>query len=146
VPSLRTRYSTQNLTARGAYVLAEADHKRRVILLATGSEVGIALEGKALLERRGIGARVVSMPCWELFERQSAAYRRKVLPAGAVRVAVEAAVRQGWDRWLFGERGTERKSGFVGMEGFGASGPGSVLYRHFGITPEAVAEKALAML
>ena len=135
-----------NLTARGAYVLAEADHKRRAILLATGSEIAIALEAKALLERKGLGARVVSMPCWELFAAQDEAYRRKVLPAGAVRVGIEAAVRQGWDRWLMGERGVEKKAAFVGMAGFGASAPAGELYRHFGITAEAVAERALALM
>ncbi len=146
LPTVRTKHTAQNLSARGAYVLAEADHKRRAILMATGSEVVIALEAKKLLEAKGIGARVVSMPCWELFETQDEAYRRKVLPAGAARVAVEAAVRQGWDRWLMGERGTERKAGFVGMTGFGASAPAGDLYRHFGITAEAVAEKALALI
>ena len=146
LPTVRTKHTNRNLTARGAYVLAEADHKRRAILLATGSEVSIALEAKALLERRGLGARVVSMPCWELFAAQDEAYRRKVLPVGAVRVAVEAAVRQGWDRWLMGERGTEKKAGFVGMESFGASAPAEALYQHFGITAEAVAEKALALM
>jgi transketolase len=146
VPPLRTRYSSQNLTARGGYVLAEADHKRRAILLATGSEVAVAVAAKTLLERRGIGARVVSMPCFELFAQQDEAYRRRVLPGGAVRVAVEAAVRQGWDRWLLGERGSDRKAGFVGMDGFGASAPGAVLYKHFGITAEAVAEKAMSLM
>ncbi len=146
LPTVRTKHTNQNLTARGAYVLAEADHKRRVILLATGSEVEIALAAKALIEAKGMGARVVSMPCWELFEAQDEAYRRKVLPAGAVRIGIEAAIRQGWDRWLMGERGAERKAGFVGMSGFGASAPASALYRHFGITAEAVAEKALALV
>jgi transketolase len=146
LPTVRTKHTTQNLTARGAYVLAEADHKRRVILMATGSEVAIAMDAKKLLEAKGLGARVVSMPCWELFEAQDEAYRRKVLPAGAVRIGVEAAIRQGWDRWLMGERGTERKAGFVGMTGFGASAPAGDLYRHFGITAEAVAEKAQALL
>jgi transketolase len=146
LPTVRTRHTNQNLTARGAYVLAEADHKRRAILLATGSEVAIALEAKALLEAKGLGARVVSMPCWELFAAQDEAYRRKVLPAGAVRVGVEAAVRQGWDHWLMGERGSEKKTAFVGMESFGASAPIGDLYRHFGITAEAVASSALALM
>ncbi|MFQ5567576.1 MAG: transketolase, partial [Paracoccaceae bacterium] len=146
LPTVRTRHTNRNLTARGAYVLAEADHKRRAILLATGSEVSVALEAKALLERRGLGARVVSMPSFELFAAQDEAYRRKVLPSGAVRVGVEAAVRQGWDRWLLGERGKERRAGFVGMDSFGASAPAGELYRHFEITAEAVAEKALALM
>jgi transketolase len=146
LPTLRVKHTNQNLTARGAYVLAEADHKRRAILLATGSEVAIALEAKALLEAKGLGARVVSMPCWELFAAQDEAYRRKVLPAGAVRVGIEAAVRQGWDQWLMGERGSEKKAAFIGMESFGASAPIGDLYRHFGITAEAVASSALALM
>ena len=146
LPTVRTKHTNLNLTSRGAYVLAEADHKRRAILLATGSEVAIAIEAKALLEAKGLGARVVSMPCFELFGAQDEAYRRKVLPAGAVRVAVEAAVRQGWDRWLMGERGAEKKAGFIGMDSFGASAPAGELYKHFGITAEAVAEKALALM
>jgi transketolase len=146
LPTLRVKHTNKNLTARGAYVLAEADHKRRAILLATGSEVAIAMEAKALLEAKGLGARVVSMPCWELFAAQDEAYRRKVLPAGAVRVGVEAAVRQGWDQWLMGERGSEKKAGFVGLDSFGASAPIGDLYRHFGITAEAVASRALALM
>ena len=146
LPTLRTTHTAKNLTAQGAYVLAEAVAKRRVVLLATGSEVEIAMGAKALLEAEGIGARVVSMPCWELFAAQPEAYRRRVLPRGPARVGVEAAVRQGWDRWLSGEGGDSRKAAFVGMEGFGASGPYEGLYRKFGITAEAVAEKARALL
>ena len=86
------------------------------------------------------------MPCEELFAAQDEKYRRSVLPAGPVRVAVEAAVRFGWDRWLFGERGSEKKAGFVGMTGFGASGEIEDLYPHFGITAAAVAEKAEGLL
>ena len=146
LPTLRTEHSRQNLTARGAYVLAEAEGRRQVILLATGSEVEIAMQARDLLQRDGFGTRVVSMPCWELFEAQDDKYRRSVLPQGPARVAVEAAVRFGWDRWLDGERGDRRKSGFVGMEGFGASGPIEALYPHFGITAEAVAAKARSLL
>ena len=94
----------------------------------------------------GIGTRVVSMPSWELFAAQDESYRRKVLPRGAVRVGVEAAARMGWDQWLSGERGDSRKSAFVGMEGFGASGPAPELYKHFGITAEAVVEAAKGLL
>ena len=146
VPTLRTRHANRNRVAEGAYVLAEAEGRRRAILLATGSEVSIAMAAKALLEADGIGTRVVSMPCWELFEGRDEAARRKVLPAGPVRVGVEAAVRQGWDRWLCGERGAERKAGFVGMEGFGASAPAGELFAHFAITPEAVAERVRSLL
>ncbi len=142
LPTLRTEHKTKNLTAQGAYILAEADAKRQVILMATGSEVSIAMTAKEALEAEGIGTRVVSMPCWELFEEQDEKYRRKVLPAGPVRIAIEAGLRFGWDRWLYGERGKREKSGFVGMHGFGASAPAGELYEHFGITPGAVAEKA----
>ena len=141
LPTVRTRFQRQNLTARGAYVLEEAVARRKAILLATGSEVEIALGARVLLERKGIGTRVVSMPCWELFAAQEEKYRRSVLPAGPVRVAVEAAAAFGWERWLCAERGAEKKAGFVGMTGFGASGPIEALYPHFGITAEAVAEK-----
>ncbi len=145
VPAVRTTHSTKNLTAQGAYVLAEADGKRQVILIATGSEVSVALKAREVLQAQGIGTRVVSMPCMELFAAQPEAYRRRVLPAGPVRVGIEAAVRAGgWDRWLLGERA--KKSDFVGMEGFGASAPAEVLYREFGITPDSVAERAQALL
>ncbi|MAQ37650.1 MULTISPECIES: transketolase [Thioclava] len=146
LPTLRTEYKPQNLTARGAYVLAEADGKRQVILMATGSEVEIAIKARELLQKEAIGTRVVSMPCMELFAEQDEAYRKRVLPPNSVRVAVEAAVRQPWDRWLLGERGREAKAGFVGMEGFGASAPAGELYEKFGITPEAVAEKVKSLL
>ncbi|WP_375691259.1 transketolase [Pseudooceanicola sp. LIPI14-2-Ac024] len=146
VPTVRKDHKTKNLVAQGAYVLAEAEGKRQAILLATGSEVEIALAARDLLQAEGIGTRVVSMPCWELFEAQDEAYRKRVLPGGAVRVAVEAGVRMGWDRWLSGERGREAKAGFVGMDGFGASAPAEVLYEHFGITPQAVADKVKSLL
>jgi transketolase len=136
----------QNLTARGAYVIEEAVARRRAIVIATGSEVEIALAARVLLERKGIGTRVVSMPCWELFSAQEEKYRKSVLPAGPARVAVEAAAEFGWERWLCGERGAEKKAGFVGMSGFGASAPIEALYPHFGITAEAVAEKVESLL
>ncbi|URF48390.1 transketolase [Dinoroseobacter shibae] len=146
LPTLRTEHKTKNLTAQGGYVLAEAEGKRQAILMATGSEVAIAMAARDLLQAEGIGTRVVSMPCWEIFEEQPDAYRRKVLPAGPVRVAVEAAIRFGWDRWLYGERGKREKGGFVGMHDFGGSAPAGDLYKHFEITPEAVAAKVKEML
>ncbi|HKM62052.1 MAG TPA: transketolase C-terminal domain-containing protein, partial [Acidisphaera sp.] len=118
-------------TARGAYVVAETDGERQATLLATGSEVAVALQARAALQRAGVPTAVVSMPSWELFEQQTDDYRRAVLGSG-VRVAVEAAVRLGWDRYI-GPDG-----GFVGMSTFGASGPDAELYRHFGITAENV--------
>ena len=143
---VRTTHSNQNLSARGAYVLAEATGKRQVILIATGSEVEIAMKARVMLEAEGIGTRVVSMPCMELFAAQDEAYRKKVLPAGTVRVGIEAGVRQGWDRWLLGERGKEQKAAFVGMTSFGASAPADRLYKEFGITAEATVERAKALL
>ena len=145
-PTLRTEHKSRNLTARGAYVLADAQAKRQAILMATGTEVAVAMAARDILEGEGIGTRVVSMPCWELFEEQDDAYRKRVLPGGPVRVAVEAAIRFGWDRWLYGERGKRDKSGFVGMHGFGASAPAGELYAHFGITPDAVAQKVRHLL
>ena len=146
VPTVRREHKTANQTWRGAYVLAEAEAKRQAILIASGSEVSIALEARAILEGEGIGVRVVSMPCMELFATQDESYRKRVLPGGAVRVAVEAGVRQPWDQWLLGERGREAKAGFVGMEGFGASAPAETLYEKFGITAEAVAAKVKSLL
>ena len=146
LPTLRTEHKSKNLVAQGAYVMADAEGKRQAILLATGSEVAIAMEAKALLEAEGIGTRVVSMPCWELFEEQDEKIRKRVLPAGPVRVAVEAGVRQGWDKWLLGERGREAKAGFVGMSSFGGSAPADELYEKFGITAQAVAEKVKSLL
>ncbi len=140
VPTVRTAQSSDNLSARGGYELAAAEGEARVTLLATGSEVHLALAARGLLQGDGIAARVVSMPCHELFDAQAEDLRRQVLGPGTVRVAVEAAIVQGWERYI-GPDG-----GFVGMAGFGASAPASDLYRHFGITAEAVAEAARARL
>jgi transketolase len=139
VPLLRTETDTENRSARGAYVLAEAAGRRQVTLLATGSEVGLAMTARDLLAKDGVAAAVVSMPCWELFEQQPEDYRNAVLGA-TPRVGVEAAVRFGWDRWL-GPR-----SAFVGMSSFGASAPAEDVYKHFGITPEKVAEAASSLI
>ncbi len=142
LPTLRAAPVGENLSARGAYVLAEAQggaSARRVTLLATGSEVSIAMDAKKALEADGVPAAVVSMPCWEMFEDQDAAYRRAVLGDGP-RVAVEAAISMGWDRYL-GPRGA-----FVGMRSFGASAPAGQLYEHFGITASKVAAAAKGLL
>jgi transketolase len=139
LPLLRREAASENRSARGAYVLAEADGSRQVTLLATGSEVSIAVAARDALARAGLRAAVVSMPCWELFEKTPKEYRDAVL-GSAPRVAVEAAVSFGWDQWL-GANGA-----FIGMEGFGASAPGEALFPHFGITPERVAEAARSLL
>ncbi|UWR90199.1 transketolase [Phaeobacter inhibens] len=147
LPTVRTEHKLSNLTAKGGYVLAEAEGKRQVILIATGSEVSVALDAKAKLEADGIGTRVVSMPCMELFAEQDEAYRRKVLPAGPVRVGIEAAMRAGgWDRLLMGERGQEKKAAFVGMDSFGASAPAGELFEKFGITADHTVAKVKELL
>jgi transketolase len=141
LPLMRHRHEDANLSRRGGYVLADAEGgARAVTLLSTGSEVAIAMQARERLQAEGIPTAVVSMPCCERFDAQDRAYRAQVLVPGSVRVAVEAAVRFGWDRYL-GERG-----GFVGMHGFGASGPADVLYEHFDITPSAVAAEAKRLL
>ena len=146
LPTVRTEHKAKNLTAQGAYVLAEAEGKRQAILIATGSEVSVALAARDLLQAEGIGTRVVSMPCAEIFAAQDLSYRRRVLPGGPVRVAIEAGVRQGWDQWLLGERGKEAKAGFIGMNSFGASAPAGELFEKFGITAEATAAKVKELL
>jgi transketolase len=135
LPTLRGA-GDENLCRKGAYILA-GDASATVRLIATGSEVELAMKAKDMLARDGIAAAVVSMPSWELFAAQDASYRAQVLgPDGTVRVACEAAESFGWERWL-GTRGT-----FIGMKGFGASGKAADLYKHFGITAEAIAEAA----
>jgi transketolase len=126
--------------ARGAYELAPADGAAKVTIFSAGTEVAIALAARDRLQADGVPTRVVSAPCWELFERQEIAYRTATIGAAPVRIAIEAGVRQGWDRFI-GEDGL-----FVGMTGFGASGPYETLYEHFGITATAVAKAANAAL
>jgi transketolase len=135
LPAFRDSATEVNQVGSGAYVVVEPDGPRDITLIATGSEVAIALQAAELLADEGLRAAVVSAPCFELFARQSGEYRKKVL-GKAPRVGVEAAIEGDWARWL-GEDGE-----FVGMSGFGASAPADVLYREFGITPVAVAAAA----
>ena len=147
LPTLRTKYKSANLSAKGAYILEESEGKRQVILIASGSEVSLALTARKKLQNEGIGTRVVSMPCMELFEKQDEKYRKRILPGGRhVRIAIEAGVKDGWAKWLLGERGKEANSGFIGMSGFGASAPASTLFEHYGITPEQIIELAKSKL
>ncbi len=134
-PMQRTEHTDTNLTALGGYVIKDTEGERDVTILATGSEVSLAAEAAEALAKEGIKAAVVSMPCWELFDAQSDAYRAEVLGT-APRIAVEAAVRMGWDRYL-GDNGK-----FIGMSSFGASAPFKELYKKFGITVEAVVAAA----
>jgi transketolase len=141
LPQLRGGVSLENRCAGGAYELLPAEgDDARVSLFASGSEVPIAVEARKLLAARGVAARVVSVPCFELLERADADVRHAVIGTAPVRVAIEAAIRQGWDS-LIGSDGL-----FIGMTGFGASAPARDLYRHFGITAERAAEAALTKL
>ena len=132
--------ASETLSARGAYEISPADGKARATLFGTGTELALALEAQALLQADGIAARVVSVPSFELFAAQPAAYRKAVIGDAPVRAAVEAGVRQGWDA-LIGEDGI-----FVGMSGFGASAPAEKLYPHFGITAADLAKAVKARL
>jgi len=138
LPTLRTSAEV-NESARGAYVLSEADGRRDLTLLATGLEAAVAMEAAKRLRAEGKRVAVVSMPSWDLFESQPAEHRAEVL-GSAPRIAVEAGARFGWNRWI-GEGGA-----FIGMNGFGASAPASDLYKHFGITSEAIVAKAMELI
>jgi transketolase len=139
LPAMRTAPIDGNLCVRGAYVVAEATGARDATILATGSEVSLALEARHLLRGEGLDVAVVSMPCWELFERQPRDYRDAVL-GRAPRVAVEAASPFGWTRYVAAE------SDVIGMRRFGASAPAKDLYAHFGITAAAIASRVLALI
>ncbi len=139
LPTVRTQHTEANMVARGAYVLRDPGGPRDVTLIATGSEVEIALNAADALGSDGIRAAVVSAPSFELFAAQAEDYRREVL-GQAPRVGVEAAIRQGWDLML------RHKDAFIGMTGFGASAPAKDLYEHFGITAQAVADAARTLM
>ncbi|GAB4125894.1 MAG: transketolase [Rhodothalassiaceae bacterium] len=143
LPQLRLEEAGETLSARGAYILAESSSAPRALLIATGSEVMLAMKAREALESSGIPTRVVSMPCQELFDSQPEDYRDHLLlrhEDGIVRVAIEAGVAFGWERYI-GPDGI-----FIGMKGFGASAPAEALYRHFGITTEAVLEAVRSRL
>lgn len=136
LPTVRTEHTDENLCARGGYELCAASGTAKVTLIATGSEVSLALNARAILEEEDIPTRVVSLPCWELFDEQDAEYRSETLGPSTVKIAVEAASTFGWNRYV-GPDGA-----VVGMTDFGASAPAKILYKHFGITADAVAEAA----
>jgi len=139
LPHLRADSAVANHCARGGYVIRPAKAKRQVTLIATGSEVMLAVEARERLEAQGIGTAVVSLPCWELFDEQPESYRTEVLGDG-LRVGIEAAIGFGWERYLGGD------GIFIGMPGFGASAPAGELYKHFGITASAIVDKVKAKL
>jgi transketolase len=124
---------TENRSARGAYRLREASNDRKVVLLATGSEVHLAAEVADRLEADRIGADVVSMPCWELFEEQDEAYRNDILGQDVLRVSIEAGATLGWERYT-GSDGLN-----FGIDRFGASAPAPKLFEYFGLTADAIA-------
>ncbi len=139
-PAVRTVAASENLSGRGAYEIRAASSEARVTLFGTGTELALALAAADTLEAQGTPTRVVSVPCFELFEQQDAAYQAWVIGRGTVRVAVEAGIKQGWERFI-GEDGV-----FIGMSSFGASAPAEVLYEKFGITTEAVVAAVQARL
>jgi transketolase len=134
LPSMRADVDS-NRTMLGAYRLRAATAPRAVVLVATGSEVHVAAEAAALLEADGIGCDLVSMPCWERFAEQSAEYRADVLPAGVLKISVEAGVTLGWERWV-GSDGI-----IVGLDHFGASAPAEQLFAEYGFTGPAIAQR-----
>ena len=140
LPALRLEYTEENICAQGAYELAAASDDAKVTLFASGSEVEIAMNAREMLEQEGTPTRVVSIPCFELFEAQSSEYQKGIIGDAPVRIAIEAAIKQGWERFI-GENGT-----FIGMNGFGASAPIDDLYKHFGITAEAIVSAAKSKL
>jgi transketolase len=140
LPQLSQDFLDKNRCAAGAYEIAPAEGKAEVSIFATGSEVSIAVDAQKLLGQQGVAARVVSVPCFELLAEAPEAARKAAIGDAKVKIGVEAAVRQGWDAVI----GTDGE--FVGMTGFGASAPYKELYKHFGITPEAVADAALRKL
>ena len=135
LPTVRTERTNENLTQKGGYLLKNVRGSRDITLIATGSEIAIALEAAEALESQGRQVAVVSMPCWELFDQQSDQYRQSVLGT-APRIAVEALTGFGWDRYL------RKQDVFIGMNDFGASGPAPELYQHFGITKDVICETA----
>jgi transketolase len=140
VPHIRSEYTEDNLCARGGYIISQGKGKAQVTLIATGSEVSIAVDAQTLLHEKNISANVVSLPSWELFDAQSPAYRETVLGKDTIKVAIEAALSFGWERYI-GNDGL-----FIGMQGFGASAPAKDLYKHFGITAEAVVKRVVEKL
>ena len=133
VPTLRTE-SSENLTAKGGYIISAANRSPSATIIATGTEVSLAVKAQDILAEQGIAVNVVSMPCTELFDAQSKEYRRTVL-GSAPRLAVEAGITYGWEKYV-GEDGS-----IIGMTGFGASGKGADVYEHFGITVENIVNK-----
>ncbi len=135
VPRVRSSYTDENMSSKGAYIISDTDMSLDVTIFATGSEVQIALEAKEILEKQNIGTRVISVPSFELFDMQSKEYKMNLICNSSLKVAVEAASRFGWDKYI-GPHGL-----FIGMDNFGLSAPGDELYKYFGITAENIVNK-----
>jgi len=136
LPLLRTDHTAENLSAKGGYEISASKSEAKVTLMATGSEVAIAVDAQKKLENEGIGTRVVSLPCWELFDQQDLAYKTETLGPGTLKIAIEAACSMGWAKY------TGLGGAFIGIDSFGASAPAEDLYKHFGITADAIVKTA----
>jgi transketolase len=139
LPAERTDI-TENKSAKGAYILSPASSTPKAVIVATGSEIYLAMDAQKTLEDKGIPTQVVSAPSFELFAKQDAAYRASVIPANTIRVGIEAGIRQGWDALIGSD------AAFIGMSTFGESAPAEVLYKHFGITADAVVGEVIKKL
>jgi len=146
LPLIRKEKSSTNRSRKGAYIVKEFNNKKKVILMATGSEVQIALKAGEILEKKGIGTRVISLPSWELFEEQDEKYKKKILPKGTIRIAIEAGVQLGWDKWLYKNSGNQSKTSFVGMSGFGTSAPEKDIFDHFKINVDEICQRAESLI
>ena len=140
MPFLRNEFTKDNLSKKGGYIISKAHKKAEATIIATGSEVGIAVEAQAKLKEKDIAADVVSIPCTSLFDKNDTKYKKSILPEDTVKVAIEAASSFGWDKYL-GEEGS-----FIGMRDFGASAPAPDLYKHFGITSDEVVKHVVQKL
>ncbi|MDC3093396.1 transketolase, partial [Paracoccaceae bacterium] len=146
LPLIRKEKVSINRSFKGAYIIKDFINKKKVILIATGSEVQIALKAGEVLENNGIGTRVISLPSWELFEEQDYEYKKKLLPRGTVRIAVEAGVKLGWEKWLYENSGSQTRTSFIGMKGFGASAPARDLFDHFQINVDEICRQAKLLI
>ena len=146
LPLIRKEKVSINHSQKGAYIVKDFINKKKVILLATGSEVQIALKASEKLENNGIGTRVISMPSWELFQEQDEKYKKKLLPKGTVRIAIEAGVKLGWERWLYENCGNKIRTSFIGMKSFGASAPAKDVFEHFQINVDEICRQAQILI
>ncbi len=146
LPLIRKDQGSKNCSENGAYIVADFINKKKVILMATGSEVHIALNAREELEKRGIGTRVLSIPSWELLEQQDSRYKKKLFPTGTIRIAIEAGVKLGWEKWLFENGGRSQNTSFIGMSSFGASGPVKDIFDHFKINVDEICRQVDSLI